>query len=33
MASTLVPSGDGHGDMPMPDPHVNQPPMLAGSHA
>jgi Ca2+-binding RTX toxin-like protein len=33
MASTLVPAGDGHGDMPMPDPHTTQPPMLAASHA
>jgi hypothetical protein len=33
MASSLVSIGGGHGDMPMPDPHANQPPMLAGSHA
>ena len=33
MASTLVPTGDAHGALPMPDPHTAQPPMLAGSHA
>jgi Ca2+-binding RTX toxin-like protein len=31
--ASLVSIGGGHGEMPMPDPHANQPPMLAGSHA
>jgi len=28
MASSLVP-GDGHGEMPLPDLHASQPPLLA----
>ena len=29
MASSFVADGEGHGAMPMSDPHVNQPPLLA----
>jgi Ca2+-binding RTX toxin-like protein len=29
MASSLLPAGDGHGEMPLPDPHASQPPLLA----
>jgi hypothetical protein len=29
MASSFVADGEGHGAMPMADPHVNQPPLLA----
>ena len=29
MASNFVPAGEGHGEMPLTDPQVNQPPMLA----
>ncbi|MBR0844259.1 calcium-binding protein [Bradyrhizobium liaoningense] len=29
MASSFVPAGDGHGEMPLPDPHATQSPVLA----
>ena len=29
MAANLIPAGDGHGDVPLPDPHATQTPVLA----
>ncbi len=33
MASSLVPASDGHGNMPMPDPHTTQPVLAPPQHA